>query len=209
MWCWIFTDSARLIEHDQPRLKYCSLIQMPGTTLPVQNPSFKARGLMLIGHLQLHSHSPAILLKMDPNFMSRGAAHSTLGGALTLLQQLTRVFKPKESATLPHGIHNALQHLLLYCELDYLTSFSVSPFSICLGLSAQLCSFIPVSWIGRTSNVNKSATKTLTALADMSKSTYWLKQSCTSLEHAKANETFTEEVSRCGSAILTALHQML
>lgn len=44
--------------------------------------------------------------------------------------------------------------------------------------------------------------------AGMSKSIF-LKQSCTSLEHAKANESFAEEVSRCGSAILTALHQML
>lgn len=84
MWYWIFTDSACLREHNQPRLKYCSLIQMPGTTLPVQNPSFKARVLMLIGSLQLYSHSPAILLKMDPNLMSRGAARSTLGGLLTL-----------------------------------------------------------------------------------------------------------------------------
>lgn len=39
---------------------------------------------MLIGSLQLYSHSPAILLKMDPNLMSRGAARSTLGGLLTL-----------------------------------------------------------------------------------------------------------------------------
>lgn len=38
---------------------------------------------------------------------------------------------------------------------------------------------------------------------------HFLKQSCTSLEHAKANESFAEEVSRRGSAILTASHQML
>lgn len=143
-WCWFFTDSACLREHKQPRLRYCSLIQMPGTTQPVQNPSSKARDLMLIGSLQTHSHSPAILLKLDPNLMPRGAAHFTPVGLPTLLQQSAKVFKPKESAALPYGIHNALQHLLLYCELDYLTSFSVSPFSMCLGLSAHLCSFIQV-----------------------------------------------------------------
>lgn len=62
---------------------------------------------------------------MDPSLVSRGAAHSTLVGLLTLPQQF-RLLKPKESATLPPGIPNALQHLLLYCELDF-TSFSVSP----------------------------------------------------------------------------------
>lgn len=41
-----------------------------------------------------------------------------------------------------------------------------------------------------------------------SRQEHFLKQSCTSLEHAKANKSFAEEVSRCGSAILTALHQM-
>jgi len=100
---------------------------------------------MLTGSLQIHSHSPTILLELDPNLMSRGTARSTLVGLLTLLQQLTRVFQPKESATLPQGIHNALQHLLLYCKLDYLTSFSVSPLSMCLGFSAHLRSFMQVS----------------------------------------------------------------
>lgn len=99
---------------------------------------------MLIGNLQICSHLLATLLRLNPNLMLKGAAHSTLVGLLALLQQLTRVFKPKESATLPHGIHNALQHLLLYCELDYSTSFSVSPFSISLGLSARLRSFTQV-----------------------------------------------------------------
>lgn len=41
-----------------------------------------------------------------------------------------------------------------------------------------------------------------------SRQKHFLEQPCTSLEHAKANESFAEEVSRCGSAILTALHQM-
>lgn len=49
----------------------------------------------------------------------------------------------------------------------------------------------------------------LTVPAGMMSKSILLKQSCTSLEHAKANESFAEEVSRRGSAILTALHQML
>lgn len=62
---------------------------------------------------------------MDPSLVSRGAAHSTLVGLLTPTA-VARLLKPKESATLPPGIPNALQHLLLYCELDF-TSFSVPP----------------------------------------------------------------------------------
>lgn len=146
---WIF-NRFNMLKRAQPApIKYCSLIQMAGTVLPVQNPSFKARGLLLIGSFQLHSHSPAVLWKINPNVIPRGAAHSTLVvGAQTLLQQWTRVSKPKEGATLPHGIHNALQHLLLYCELNDFTCFSVSPLSIHSAPSVQ------VPGTGRTSNVN-------------------------------------------------------
>lgn len=38
MWHKHFTDSACLREHDQLRLKYCSITQKPGPPLPVQNP---------------------------------------------------------------------------------------------------------------------------------------------------------------------------
>lgn len=63
---------------------------------------------------------------MDPRLVSRGAAHSTLGRVTDAPTAVTRPPKPQESVSLPPGIPNALQHLLLYCELDF-TTFSVSP----------------------------------------------------------------------------------
>lgn len=119
---------------------------------------------------------------------------------------VTRPLEPQESVPLPPGIPNALQHLLLYCELDF-TSFSVPPLAHaqasqqthghlckCHELKDQQCKY-------------ESAMKTDSS--SRYKQEHFLKQSCTSLEHAKANESFAEELSGCGSAILTALHQML
>lgn len=49
--------------------------------------------------------------------MSRGAAHSTLGRVTDSPTAVIRPLEPQESVPLPPGIPNALQHLLLYCEL--------------------------------------------------------------------------------------------
>lgn len=70
-------------------------------------------------------YTPTPQLKMAPGLVSRGAAHSTLGVSVSPTA-VTRPLKPQESVSLPPGTPNALQHLLLYWELDS-TTFSVSP----------------------------------------------------------------------------------